>query len=393
MNLLALVNPGMRGLIVRKTMATLGATALQTWRDHVVNEALSTGLVNFYGGSPQEPAQYRYTNGSVVVIGGMDKASKIMSSEYDAVYVQEATELTENDWEHLNTRLRNGKISFQQLIADCNPDAPHHWLRKRTNNGKTTILESRHNDNPLLYDEDNNLTSFGADYISKLDQLTGLRKQRLRNGLWVAAEGIIYENYDPAIHVIDMFDIPETWPRYWSIDFGYTNPFVCQWWAEDPDGRLYLYREMYRTKCLVSDAAAGMIAWSEHEPAPLAVVCDHDAEGRAQLERALGGRGTVAATKVVGEGIQAVQGRLSLAGDGLPRLYLLRGALVAPDPDLAGRGKPTCTEEEFLSYIWDTTPGKPPKETPRKENDHGMDTTRYIVAFKDLKPTPNIRWL
>ena len=32
----------------------------------------------------------------------------------------------------------------------------------------------------------------------------------------------------------------------WSVDFGFTNPIVIQWWAEDPDGRLYLYRELYR---------------------------------------------------------------------------------------------------------------------------------------------------
>jgi predicted transcriptional regulator len=39
------------------------------------------------------------------------------------------------------------------------------------------------------------------------------------------------------------------------VDFGYTNPFVMQWWAEDPDGRLYLYREIYRTRRLVEDHA------------------------------------------------------------------------------------------------------------------------------------------
>ena len=40
---------------------------------------------------------YHYPNGSEVVVGGLDKPSKVMSTEYDLVYVQEAIELFEND--------------------------------------------------------------------------------------------------------------------------------------------------------------------------------------------------------------------------------------------------------------------------------------------------------
>jgi predicted O-methyltransferase YrrM len=57
----------------------------------------------------------------MIVVVGLDKAQKVMSSEYDVIFVQEAIELTVDDWEALTTRLRNGKISFQQLLADCNP--------------------------------------------------------------------------------------------------------------------------------------------------------------------------------------------------------------------------------------------------------------------------------
>ncbi len=192
LHLMALVNPGMRGLIIRKTLASLGSTALVTWREHVVAEALENRTVEYYGGSAEHPAQYRYSNGSVVVVGGMDKASKIMSSEYDAVYVQEATELTEDDWEALSTRLRHGKISFQQLMGDANPNAPTHWLAQRNDKGQTLRLESRHEDNPLLYENDT-LTERGTEYMARLDALTGVRYARLRKGLWVAAEGIIYD--------------------------------------------------------------------------------------------------------------------------------------------------------------------------------------------------------
>jgi hypothetical protein len=390
--MMALANPGMRGLIVRKTLASLGSTALVTWREHVITEALASGLVRFYGGSPQESAQYKYQNGSVIVVGGMDKATRIMSSEYDVVYVQEAIELTENDWEAILTRLRNGRVSFQQVLADTNPDVPTHWLNQRCNRGQTVRLECRHEDNPVLFAPDGGVTVRGAAYLAKLDSLTGVRHQRLRLGKWVAAEGLIYEGWDRAVHLVDRFDVPDEWTRWWSVDFGYRNPFVWQCWAEDPDGRLYLERELYRTKRLVEDHARDILRVTDGQPRPRALICDHDAEGRATLEKYLGLSST-AARKAVTDGIQAVSSRLALAGDGRPRLFVMRDALVERDAELAEAKRPCSTEEEFPAYAWDQGPGKSPKETPLKDNDHGMDAARYVVARLDLGSSPRIRWL
>lgn len=379
LHLAALKYPGMRGLIVRKTQTSLGGSALDTWRKFVIAELVDVGGVAYYGGSGEEPAQYRYRNGSRIVIAGLDKASKIMSSEYDMIYVQEAIELTEDDWEALTTRLRNGVMPYQQLLADTNPDTPTHWLKVRCDSGKTVMLESRHEDNPTITPE----------YMAKLDALSGVRYQRLRKGMWVAAEGIIYEEYDPAVHLIDPFEIPDSWTRYWAVDFGYTNPFVCQWWAEDPDGRLYLYRERYCTRHTVDQHAALIRTYMEDEPRPRAVICDHDAEGRATLEKELG-ISTTAAQKTVTDGIQAVQRRLRPAGDGRPRLYLFRNSVGVRDQELVDAHKPACTAEEIPGYIWSD---KIAKEQPVKENDHGADAMRYMVAERDLGVRVGIRWL
>src|SRR2546430_1507524 len=54
LHLMALLNPGMRGLITRKTLVSLGGTALVTWREHVAAEALKAGICQWYGGSQQE---------------------------------------------------------------------------------------------------------------------------------------------------------------------------------------------------------------------------------------------------------------------------------------------------------------------------------------------------
>lgn len=401
LHMMALVNPGMRGLIVRKTLASLGSTALVTFEQHVAKEHLANASVKWFGGSPKEAACYRYKNGSTITVGGMDKSMKIMSSEYDIVYVQEATELTEEDWEAITTRLRNGKVSFQQLMADANPWTPTHWLKVRCDKGQTKMIRSRHEDNPTLFDPKTGLiTDSGAAYMGKLDNLTGVRYNRLRKGIWCAAEGLVYEGYDPDIHLHKQIKCPPiSWTRYITVDFGYTNPMVVQFWAKDEDGRLYLYRELYKTKILVEDMAK-LIRENMNlrkEPKPQMIICDHDAEGRATLEKHLG-MSVKAAKKTVEDGIQAVQKRLVPSeADGKPRIFLCENALVEVDKELSNSKKPTCTIDEMVGYIWDRgtvkaqNDGKAPKEQPVKEDDHGMDAMRYMVAELDLRGRPRIR--
>lgn len=393
LHLMCLVNPGMRALIVRKTAQSLTSTALVTWKEHVAGEALQHGVLDFYGGSASESPQFRYQNGSRVMVGGMDKPSKIMSSEYDLIYVQEATELTVTDWEALTTRLRNGKVSFQQILADCNPDRPTHWLKQRADAGQTVMLESRHEDNPRLFDAGGALTEEGAAYIGRLDNLTGVRHHRLRHGRWVAAEGVIYTDFDAALNLVDRpKEPPDSWDRYWTVDFGHTHPLVLQCWAVDPDGRAFRYREIYQTKMLVEDVARlilGIVRRPDgtwREPKPRAIICDHDAEDRATLERHLG-MSTTAAKKTVSDGIEAVAARWRPAADGRPRLFYVRDALVQRDTAQSDAGKPCCSEEEIGGYVWNET-----KDAPVKEGDDGMDATRYLVAHLDLRSRTRVRW-
>jgi PBSX family phage terminase large subunit len=372
LHLCAAKYPGARILMLRKSLASLKTSGLVTF-DSQVRPHLD-GVI-FRGETAKRSPEYRYSNGSVIIIGGMDKPGKVMSAEYDLIYVQEATELREEEWEALTTRLRNGKMPYQQLLADCNPDGPTHWLKRRADAGKITLLESRHEDNPTIT----------AAYLAKLDALTGVRYLRLRKGLWAAAEGIVYEGWDRALHLIPRFPIPADWPRYWSVDFGYTNPFVWHAWARDHDGRLFCYREIYRTQRLVEDHCRTIKQVTQGEPLPRAILCDHDAEDRATMEAHLE-MSTQPATKTISPGIQAVQSRLRLAGDGKPRLYFLQDSLVERDPALVDAHKPGSTVEEFESYIWDVSNGRKHGEVPVDKHNHGMDAMRYQVAYHDLEP-------
>lgn len=412
-HLMCLQNPGMKALLVRKTHVSLTATGLATFKDHVIDEALSAGILHWFGGSGSVPPGYKYSNGSTVSVGGMDNPTKIMSSEYDVIYVQEATEFTPDDWEKCTTRLRNGRVSFAQLLADCNPEGPDHWLKKRCDAGQTTMLYALHTDNPRLFDDAMQPTEKGAAYLALLSKLSGVRRHRLYGGIWAAAEGVIYEGWNPAVHISERKVLPKDWTRLWSIDFGYTNPFVWQMWAIDPDGRLILEKEIYRSQRIVADHAQQILSVVTHGhkqvrgvdgkidpnlstwiyPRPLRIICDHDAEDRATLERELD-MGTVPATKTVSDGIQAGMARMEVQADGWPRMMVCRTALVDRDEALADRGLPLGFIGEVPGYVWETAAdGKPSKDRPLKLNDHSADAYRYIVADQDLRSRSGVRWM
>ena len=396
--------PRAQAIIVRKTYKSLKTSALLTFERKVLGAWDPTANdgegafdqrktpVQKLGGEHTEG--YLYPNGSHIYLGGMDVPDKVLSSEWDVVYINQAEELTLNDWEIITTRTtgRAGNMPYAQVMADCNPAPPTHWIRARAEKGRLKFIESRHEDNPVLFDPiTHQITEQGKRTMEVLKNLTGVRYLRLYLGKWAAAEGVIYEDFDRDVHLINPFPIPADWIRIRAVDFGYTNPFVCQWWALDPDGRLYLYREIYMTHRIVggdprgNDHATLIKRFSQGERI-IATICDHDAEDRATLEAH--GIPTMAAMKSVSIGLQAVQVRLRKAGDGKPRLFMMTDALVEADPLLLNERKPVCTEQEIESYIWlPTKDGKPNKEEPKKENDHGMDPMRYLVAYVDgIKP-------
>lgn len=374
--------PNARGLMLRKTYKSLHESALITFEKRVLpcpSDSPRSPLSK-YGG--EKPEWYDYPNGSRLVIGGLDNADKILSAEYDYVYVNQAEELTLDDWEKLTARCtgRAGNAPYSQIIGDCNPASQLHWILRRD---RITLLHSRHQDNPMLFDpETHEITPQGRKTMDVLNALTGIRKKRGRDGLWVAVEGQVYE-YDPAIHLVDRFEIPKPWIRFRAIDFGYTNPFVCQWWAVDPDGRLYLYREIYMTQRTVRSHAEQIRKLSLNESISY-TVADHDAEDRATLEE--NGIRTRLADKRISVGIEAVAERLKLAGDGKPRIYLLRDSLVETDQSLETEYRPTNTIQEFPDYIRPTVrEGKSADENPVDKDNHGMDAKRYAVMSRVQK--------
>lgn len=381
LHLAALKYPGMRALMVRKTLVSLTASALVTYTQRV----LATGSygVRFFGGSKAEPAQFRYSNGSRIVVGGMDNPSKIMSAEYDLCYVQEATELSENDWESITTRLRYGVMPYQQLLADCNPAAPTHWLNQRANAGVVTRFHSRHEDNPMLWDVvAETWTERGAEYMATLDRLTGVRRERLRFGVWAASEGQVYDAWRDGRHVVERVAVADRLAHAWHVgaaDWGWTNPGVLQVWAVDGDGAMYLVAEHYHTRRPLDDWWLPRALDLDERHQVRTWFCDPSEPGNIAA-LAAAGLNAVKADNAILPGITTVQGRLAPADGSSPRLYVLADALRERDEALVEAKQPWWSVQEAPEYVWArSTDGQTLKDRPIDAYNHGLDCWRYAA--------------
>lgn len=223
--------PGMRGAMIRKTRKSLRTTAQVTYERWVCPD----GAARLWNDE-----EYRYPNKSRIYCLGMDDPERVKSLELDMAYVQEVSELTEEDYEILTTRVtgRGAVMPYTQLIADMNPVDPNFWLYKREAAGNVRFLQARHEDNP----------SITPERIAALDRLTGYRHKRLRLGLRVAAEGMYFEEWEPALHLVENVEIGKDWPRWITVDYGFAVPFCALWLTRSPETRrIYVYRELYAT--------------------------------------------------------------------------------------------------------------------------------------------------
>jgi len=368
--------PGCQGAIVRKSQKSVYGSVLQTF-----NRVIEGAPVVAYGGI--KPEKYIYANGSEVWVGGMDNPDKILSSERDFVYVNQAEELKIDDWEKLATRTtgRNAVIPHTQLMGDCNPAGSRHWIRERAKTGNLTMIPSTHRDNPTLFDpKTGEITAQGKRTISVLETLTGVRRKRLLEGIWATAEGAVYDMFNVETHVIER--PPEQFVSWMlAMDEGYTNPAVILLVGEDGDGRLHIEREFYKSGVLQKTVVATAAAWCEEVMERSKSIMRNDGMSEYDIARKIdrvnliavdaAAAGLIADLKDIGlpaagykgrvlDGITAVQSYLQVAGDGRPRLTM----------------DPACVNavNEFESYVW-----KPEKDEPLKENDHIMDAIRYLV--------------
>lgn len=365
--------PGAQIAIVRKFASSIAGTVWQTFKDRIL---LPTDGVIPYGGE-LSPNRLLYPTGSTIWLGGLDKASKVLSSERDIIYVNQAEELILKEWEILRTRasMRAGHMPFAWLFGDCNPEHPQHWIKTMSDQGVFTMLQSSHRDNPEIYDpETGELTSQGKQRLAVLKKATGATRQRLFLGLWAAPEGAIYEVFEEARHKVEAFTPPPLWPRAVGIDplGAYIGGVFVAY--DVANQRLNVYREYLEP--------FGITTRKHCEN--LLELAGYDAGGYKQRLDAE----NIAAW--VGGGPSERQARLDWEDNGIPLLesgvfevwsgidriieLLDTGRLVIHDccPNLLS---------EIGSYRRTLKNGIPTDNIENKDTYHLLDALRYIVAW------------
>lgn len=201
--------------------------------------------------------------------------------------------------------------------------------------------------------------------------LTDAQRAARELGKFTVMEGLVYPEFSRELHVIPSFPIPETWPRFISIDFGTRNPACILWFAVAPDEQVHIYREYYRpsTTAELGDALRqGM----KLDPEPSWIVADpENLDARITLRNDFDVI-TEPANKAIAEGINDVHSLLMPDGNGKP-------GLVYHD---------CCTNtiRETQTYVYPDAQGKRgPQENPLKRDDHAQDAKRYGIRFFKLR--------
>lgn len=363
--------PHATGLVVRKFFSSLRNSVIPLLDETIIGPAATHAKANH---------RFEYPNGSMLCYAGVsdEKQREALKSigkgdGVDFLWIEEANALSFDDYQVLMTRLRGRAAGWRQALLSCNPDHENHWINRKLIEAQSEAIKAywiSPYDNPYA----------DRDYLSNLEALTGVQRDRLLLGKWVSAEGMVWP-YEPGEHLCDAFVIPDHWRRIKVVDFGWLTTSV-QWQALDPDtGDLHIYRQLYRSQQLVSDIAQQCKDIEKIKDSPVvryeAVVCDHDAEGRAQLER-VWQCSTQAAHKAIREGVEAVTARFASRKG--RRIWIHRGSLAhPPDTILRKSGQPTELVDELLGYRFDDKKDG----YPIKANDHACDTLRYGVCYWD----------
>lgn len=254
----ALIYEGIRILIIRRTYPELQSNHIEPIQKLVPQEIAS------YNGTLH--TMYFY-NGSVIKFGhysGVASETEYQGQEYDWIFLDEATQFTEREFRFLGGLLRGVNKIPKRFYLTCNPGGVGHRWVKRLFIDRQFITDRENpeeNENPKDYTfipatvEDNTyLMAASPAYVQMLSALPENIRRAHRYGDWDALAGTYFPEFNEAKHVIEPFHIPSHWTRYRAFDYG-LDMLAVGWFAQDENGRSYMYRELSVSNVIVSDAA------------------------------------------------------------------------------------------------------------------------------------------
>ena len=144
--------PGHRILVCRKVARTLRESCFDQLRNQIADFYPTDGAkVN------KTDMTITFNNGSKILFAGLDDVEKLKSIyNITGIWIEEASELEESDFNQLDIRLRGETDYYKQIILSFNPVSITHWLKKRffdTEDERAYCHESTYKDNRFLDDE------------------------------------------------------------------------------------------------------------------------------------------------------------------------------------------------------------------------------------------------
>jgi len=402
--------PGTRGLVGRKTRPELRST---TWEMLLRGDVQETG----WRGIPKEVIKtynksdlyIELRNGSIIYGLPLDDPKKLENYNLGIYLVDQGEEVEEEFFIKLQGRLRQVRAPREGLWL-FNPDG-HNWLWQRfldeNRNPRWkqlfSCIEATPFDNPNLPE----------DYLDQFDSLPRHWYDRYVLGSHDVFIGQIFTDFDPDLHIIEPFYIPEEWERWMCIDPGIGHEGAATWCARDYDDNLYYYREIVESGQPVSwwaDAIAEAEAapdWGGPEEEMFVRLIGPESKQRAQHD----GRSVYDVYAEEGLDDLELSDRDPLAR--INRIIQRLRPKVNHDHPLGedmvdcidnegltiGKGAPTMYffntltyhNKWFGQYRWRPTRPTYTDETaaekPRKKDDHTVDNLGHIlVAIGDSKP-------
>lgn len=234
--------------------------------------------------STKQPAEVKHTlTDNNVIFKGYHSAAQQKQvkslNEVTAVWYEEAENITYNQFKALRMQLRGGNEEDRVLYLTMNPINSDGFINnyffqqqpdkiiERFKDGRPKVfvknitveldedtvtipcmvIVSVHWDNPYLTREQR------AD-IEELKQTDPDMHAMLAEGKFIRPAGTYFKEFNPGIHVMDPFPIPDHWKRYTTKDYG-LDMLANYWIAVDTQNNAYVYKELYESDLIISEAA------------------------------------------------------------------------------------------------------------------------------------------
>lgn len=272
--------PGSKQLILRRTLPELEKSLVRVSQEIYPREICSY---------KESKKVWYFKNTSYIDFGYCDSESDVFhyqSAEYDVIRFDELTHFTEQMYLYLMSRLRGTADFPRAMKSSTNPGGiGHSWVKSRfidigepqkihrTKDGRRLFIPATVFENKVLMKND-------PDYVKRLQNLNEKDRRQLLLGDWDTNDGQYFSEWRRELHVCKPFEIPATWNRYFAMDYG-LDMLAGYWIAVDPFDNAYVYREVYRSGLIISEAAKAILS-AEREDRPGIYIAPPDMWNRRQ---------------------------------------------------------------------------------------------------------------